>query len=152
MNSTKARARQAGVLYLLLAMTGSVNDIYVPRAFVVPGDATATARNITSAELTYRIGILAGLVSHILFLLLVSSLYHLLKYADRKQARLMVIVGCFAYLAVSCTALVLPAHRHVVSQIMLPFFAIGELSMIVWLLVKGAKVPLSETRPSHVST
>ena len=52
----------------------------------------------------------------------------------------LLIVGCFAYLAVSVTSIVLPAYRHAVDRVMLPFYAIGELSMMVWLLVKGAKV------------
>jgi hypothetical protein len=63
----------------------------------------------------------------------------------------LLIVGCFAYLAVSFTAIVFPAHLQVVNQVTLPFYAIGELSMIIWLLVKGAKVPEPEARPSQVS-
>lgn len=47
MNSIKANARQAGVLYLLSAITGVFSLIYIPSVFIVPGDATATARNIT---------------------------------------------------------------------------------------------------------
>jgi len=237
MSSTKTTARQAGVLYLLLAITGPFNDIYVPNAFIVAGDATATLRKIAAAELTYRLGIFSGLVAHVIFLFLVSSLYNLLKDVDKKNARLMVmlvlvgvavgvanlfneivplilssgagflsvfskpqldalalgflrlrssgtylamafwglwllpfgilviksgfipkllgillIVGCFAYLAVSFTAIVFPARAPVVSQVMLPLFAVGELSMIVWLLVKGAKTPLPEAQPSHVGT
>lgn len=225
MNPTKAAARRTGVLYLLLGIA-PFNLIYIPRRFIVPGDATATALNITAGELTYRIGILSGLVTNIIMILLVMSLYNMLKDVDRKHARLMVmlvavmvtlglanlvnqiaplillsgadflsvfskpqldalalgflrlgsngtylgmafwglwlfpfgvlvfksgflprllgvllIVGCFAYLAVSVTSIVLPAYRHAVDQVMLPFYAIGELSMMVWLLVKGVKVP-----------
>jgi hypothetical protein len=235
MNSIKATARQAGVLYLLLG-TSAFNIVYVPAAFIVPGDATATARNITAAELTYRIGILSGLVSSIIFIFLVLSLYNLLKDVDRKHARLMVIlgsvgaaiglanllnqiaplillsgtdflsvftkpqldalalgflklrrngtliemafwglwlfpfgilviksgffpkllgvlliVGCFAYLTVSFTSIVLPAHSQIVSLVALPFYTIGELSMIIWLLVKGANVQPLEARSSHES-
>ncbi len=236
MNSTKARARKAGLLYLLLAIVGPINAIYLPSRFIVPGNATVTARNITDAELTYRLGILSGLVSHIIFLFLVLSLYHLLKDVDRTQARLMVavvlvslavafvnllnqmapliflsgadflsvftkpqldalalgflrlrssgtsvetafwglwlfpfgilviksgffpkllgvllIVGGLAYVMLSLTGIVLPTRRQVVSQVLLPFYAIGELSMIVWLLVKGAKVQPLEAPSSHLS-
>ena len=225
MNSIKTNARHAGILYVLLAITGYFNDVYVSGAFIVAGDATTTARNITAAPLLYRIGILSGLASNIIFLVLGSSFYHLLKDVDRKQAGLMMvlvsagaavalanlfnqmaplvllsgadflavfsrpqldalalgflrlrnngtyvamafwalwllpfgilviksgffpkllgvllIIGCFAYLTVSATSIVLPAYSRVVMQVMLPFFMIGELSMIVWLLVKGAKV------------
>lgn len=51
----------------------------------------------------------------------------------------LLIVGCFAYLAVSFTSIVFPLHRQLVDQIALPFYAIGELAMIFWLLVKGVK-------------
>jgi hypothetical protein len=56
-NSIKATARKAGVLYLLLAIMAPFNLMYVPHAFIVSGDAAATARNIAAGELTYRIGI-----------------------------------------------------------------------------------------------
>jgi len=59
--------------------------------FVVPGDATATARNIIAAELTYRMGILTDFVALLLFIFLVVSLYNLLKGVDKWQAMLMVL-------------------------------------------------------------
>jgi hypothetical protein len=61
-------------------------------AFMVPGDAAATARNITAAELTYRIGILTGFVTLVIFIFLVVSLYRLLEDADKSQAMLMVLL------------------------------------------------------------
>jgi len=92
MNSIKAKARRAGALYLLLAIVGSFNLMYMSGAFIVPDDATATARNITAAELTYRIGILTDFVSLLLFLFLVVSLYNLLKGVDKWHAMLMVLL------------------------------------------------------------
>jgi hypothetical protein len=64
---------------------------FVLPAFRVPGDAAATAHNITAAELTYRIEILTGLVTHVIFLFLVVSLYQLLKDVDRGHALRMVL-------------------------------------------------------------
>ncbi len=90
MNSTKKKARIAGVLYLLLALTGVFSLIYVPTALVVFGDATATAENIRSSELLFRSGILSGLVSNVIFVFLVLALYRLLKETSRNQAILMV--------------------------------------------------------------
>ena len=52
-----------------------------------------------------------------------------------KALGVLLIVGGFAYLTLSVTSIVVPAYRGVVSQVALPFFAIGELSMIAWLLV-----------------
>ena len=91
MTSIKAAARKTGLLYLLFSIVSIVSEFFFP-AFVVPGDAAATARNITAAELTYRIGILTGFVDLVLFLFLVVSLYGLLKDADRRQAILMVLL------------------------------------------------------------
>jgi len=60
--------------------------------FLVPGDATATARNIIAAEQTYRIGILTDFVTLLLFIFLVVSLYNLLKGVDKWHAMLMVLL------------------------------------------------------------
>ena len=90
MNSTKRTARIAGVLYVLLALTGVFSLIYVPTTLVVFGDATATAENIRSSELLFRSGILSGLVSNVIFVFLVLALYRLLKETSHKQAMLMV--------------------------------------------------------------
>lgn len=90
MNSTKKIARIAGFLYLLLALTGAFSILYVPSALVVFGDAAATAERIASSQLLFRAGILSGIVSHVIFVLLVLVLYHLLREISRKQAMLMV--------------------------------------------------------------
>ena len=89
-NSTKKQARIAGVLYLLLVLTGVFSLIYVPTALVVFGDAAATAENIRSSELLFRSGILSGLISNVIFVFLVLALYRLLKETSRNQAILMV--------------------------------------------------------------
>jgi len=89
-NSTKNSARIAGLLYLLLALTGAFSILYVPSTLVVFGDAAATAENISSSELLFRAGILSGVVSHIIFVLLVLALYHLFSDISRKLAMLMV--------------------------------------------------------------
>lgn len=91
MNSIKTTSRQAGVLYLLFSIAAIFGEFFFP-AFMVPGDATATARNINAAELIYRSGILTAFVTHILFIFLVVSLYKLFKDVDKKHAMLMVLL------------------------------------------------------------
>ncbi len=225
MKPSKGTAHLAGVLYLLMGITGFYNLMIAPRA-LVSGDAAATARNIAGSELVYRLGIMSGLAADILFVLLGVTLYALLKEVSRDQARLMVavilvevilgvagltfqaaplalladpgslsaftkpqldtlslvflrlyslgirlgmafwglwlfpfgllvlksgwfpkvlgvllIAGGVAYLVVSVTGIVFPAREQAVNQVMLPFYSAGELLMILWLLVKGAKVP-----------
>jgi len=233
MESTKATARFAGILYLLVAVTGAFSLLYVPAAFVVPGDATATARRIADAESTYRVGILSELVCQILTVFLAVSLHRLLKAVDKTYAVMLLVVtsayvpvrclnllnqiaplvllsgadflsaftkpqldalalgslrlrsswfgvvsafwglwflplgilviksGLFpkllgvlllvagsAYLFNSFTSIVLPAYKNVVNQLTLPLEGVGELAMIIWLLVKGAKAH----PPSHEPT
>jgi len=201
-----------------------VSEFLFP-AFMVAGDASATARNITAAEPVYRLSILAGLVTLVTFVFLVVSLYKLLKNVDRSQALLMVLlvaigvatalanllskfaplvllsgaenlsaltkpqldalvlgwlsmhssaatistafwglwlfpfgalviksgyfprilgilllVAGFAYLASSVTSIVLPEQRRAISRVLMPLY-FGELPIIFWLLIKGAKLP-----------
>jgi hypothetical protein len=89
MASIKATARQAGALYFLFSVVAVIGEFLFP-AFMVPGDAAATARNITAAEPIYRLGILVGFVTLVLFVFLVVTLYHLFRDVDKKLGLLMV--------------------------------------------------------------
>jgi hypothetical protein len=91
MNTIKAKARRAGALYVVFLVVGLV-DMYGFRHFVVAGDPAATARNIVTGELAYRIGILTDFVALLIFLPLVVSLYYLLREADKWHALLMVLL------------------------------------------------------------
>ena len=90
MDSRQAAGRRAGLLYFVFMLVAIFGEFLLP-AFRVSGDAAATARNITTAELTYRVEILTGLVTHVIFLFLVVSLYQLLKDVDRGHALRMVL-------------------------------------------------------------
>jgi len=223
MSSTKKTARVAGLLYLLMAISGFFSIMYIPSAFVVRGDATATANRIIASERLFRIGIVSELISATIFVFLVWVLYQLLQGVSKKLASLMVtlvviavaiafmnelnelaalvlshgadflsvfekqqrdalamvfltlhnygfiigmifwglwlfpfgvlvfrsgflprflgvwlILACFGYLASSFTSLLLPRYGPMVSEIaMVP--EAGELAMILWLLIRGAK-------------
>jgi hypothetical protein len=90
MSPIRGTARFTGVLYLLMGLPAPINLIYFPGHFIVRGNAAATAQNIAADMFIYRIAVLCGLVSTLFFVVLVLSLYSLLKDVDRKQARLMV--------------------------------------------------------------
>lgn len=92
MDPTQKSARFAGFLYLLLAITGVISIIYVPSQIVVFGDAAATADNIRSSEWLFRTGIFVGLISNIIFIFLVLTLYRLLKEVNPRQALLMLVL------------------------------------------------------------
>jgi hypothetical protein len=50
----------------------------------------------------------------------------------------ILIVGCFADLAVSVTCLLFPAYEHTVHKLLI--LGVGEILIILWLLIKGARV------------
>ena len=228
--STNATARRAGVLYFLFMIVAIYREFLFP-SFMVPTDATATAHNISAAELTYRLGILTSLVTLLLFIFLVVTLHRLFKDVDESHALLMVLlvsigvalalanlhtkfaplvllsgadylsvfskaqldaitlgslrlhssgislttvfwglwlfpfgilviksgffprilgvllmIAGFAYLTSSVTSMVWPEYRGVVSRVMMPLY-FGEVPIIFWLLIKGAKVPPLRRNP-----
>jgi hypothetical protein len=85
-------ARQAAFLYLLMGLPAPLNLLYLPGKFIVSNDAAATVRNIAANEMTYRLCVLAGMVSSLAFLFLVVTLYELFQDVDRRQARLMLVL------------------------------------------------------------
>lgn len=93
MNSIKATARQAGMLYLLTAILAPFTLIYIPSALFVRGNAAATAQNIAAHETLFRVGIAADLASGVVWIFMVLALYRLLKGVDQNHAALMVILG-----------------------------------------------------------
>lgn len=88
MNLNKV-ARQAGAIYLSLAIFGPFALIYVPNKLVVRGDAAATASNVVSHETLFRVAIVADLVSVVLFIFAGMALYRLLHGVNRLWALLM---------------------------------------------------------------
>jgi hypothetical protein len=230
MNPTKATAQQAGILYFVFMIVAIYGEFIFP-TFIVSGDAVATAQNITADELTYRIGILLGFATHLIFIFLVVSLYKLLNDVDKSQAMLMVLlvsigvavaitnmlnrfaplillggadylsvftkpqldalalsslrfrgsgaavplafwglwlfpfgilvfksgflprilgilllIAGLGYVVSSVTTIVLPAYRQTLSQVLMPLY-FGEVPIIFWLLIKGAKEPKVKAQP-----
>jgi hypothetical protein len=92
MTQLQKKARIAGFLYLLVALTGPFVLIYVPGKLFVPGNATATAGNILTHESLFRAYIVVGLFSELFFILTVLALYRLLREVGRQLATLMVLL------------------------------------------------------------
>jgi hypothetical protein len=53
------------------------------------------------------------------------------------------ILNCFAYLALSLTALLFPPYYDAAFRFSTPVL-FGELAITLWLLIKGAKLPIAE--------
>ena len=61
------------------------------------------------------------------------------RFLPRILGFLLLIAGA-AYLGSSVTALALPDLRHAVARVAMPLY-FGEVPIIFWLLIKGARVP-----------
>jgi hypothetical protein len=52
---------------------------------------------------------------------------------------ILLIINCFAYLIDSFTAILNPQFRELISPFLMLPLAVGEISTILWLLIKGVK-------------
>jgi hypothetical protein len=224
MHPTDKAARVAGAVYLSMVVTAPFSLIYIPRALIVRGNATATANNILAHETLFRLGIVADLITSVIFICLVLALYRLFSGVNQTHASLMValvlvsaavgfinvvnniaaltlfrgadflaildkpqrdalgmlfirlhgqgtvineifwglwlfpfgvlvmrsrflprilgawlIINGFAYVVLSLTGLLLPQYTDKVYNIAFPVL-FGEMAIMLWLLIKGAKV------------
>jgi hypothetical protein len=90
MHSTDKAARVAGAIYLSMVVTAPFSLIYIPSTLIVRGNATATANNILAHETLFRLGIVADLISSVIFICLVMALYRLFSGVNKTLASLMV--------------------------------------------------------------
>jgi hypothetical protein len=93
MSSTHNPGRVAGLLYLFLVVFAPFRLIYIPSTLFVSGNATATASNIVTHELLFRLGIVSDLFCGTILIFLVLAFYKLFKQVDQNLAVLVVILG-----------------------------------------------------------
>lgn len=93
MKSEKNTARLAGIVYLVVVLSGIINLMYVPSALIVMDDAAQTFKNIQSYEMLFRVGVISGLVCYIAFLILPIVLYKLLSHVNAYYAVAMVALA-----------------------------------------------------------
>ena len=86
-------ARVAGLLYLLVVLTGIFSLMYVPSRLIAADDAALTYKNIRSATFLFRVWIVSGLLCYTFFLFLPLALYRLLKPVHAYYAVLMVLLA-----------------------------------------------------------
>ncbi len=94
MKNLRQTERILRILYPIWALVGMFSLMYVPSQLVVPGDAAATAAQITSRELLFRTGILGSLATQVLFLFAVWYLYQFFEGAGKGPAKVMVMLAC----------------------------------------------------------
>lgn len=105
--SPRTKARIAGFLYLIIIAGGIFAQIFVRDRLVVSGDAAATASNITSHELLYRLGFSAEVFYLLCGIPLKILLYQLFKVVNRNIALVMVL---FAAVGTAIQGVILLAH------------------------------------------
>jgi hypothetical protein len=96
MDSLKRTARIVGILTLSMTVFAIFGMLYVPN-LVVPGDAAATARNISASEGLFRIGMVSNVIVVLIEIVLVVMLYVLLKPVSKTFS----LVAAFARLAMT---------------------------------------------------
>ena len=90
--SPNAYARIAGVLYLIITVAAILAHFVIPEQFVVPGDAAATAGNITASESLFRIGMVGSeLVVLLSEIVLSVVLYFLFKPVSKTLSLLAAV-------------------------------------------------------------
>ncbi len=93
MNPQKKIARTAGLLYLIVVLTGIFSLLYVPSKLFDWDNASATFTNIAENETLFRLSIVAGIVCYTAFLFLPLVLYKLLCPVNKTHAVAMVALA-----------------------------------------------------------
>ena len=91
--SPQFTARLAGLLYLMVVLTGVFSLAYVPGQLINAKDAVTTTQNILAHETLFRAGILSSMLCYTAFLVLPLALYRLLQGVHRGAAQLMVALA-----------------------------------------------------------
>ena len=91
MTSRNKTARIAGILYLILIIAGIISLAYIPSQLIVKESASKTFENISNSEFLFRLGIVSGIITFLIHILLPLVLYKLLQDVNKFHANFMVI-------------------------------------------------------------
>src|ERR1700704_5927945 len=94
--SPKRLARIAGILYLLVGITGGFAEGFLEPKMYVGGDAAGTAANVVANAGLVRLGVVSDLLDQTFFVFLALSLYVLLKHVHQSVARTMLVLVALA--------------------------------------------------------
>lgn len=85
----KRTARLSGLLYLIWVLTAAYGLMIVQPMTIVRGDAAATSAKILENEFIFRTGIINGIFSSLIWILIGLSLYKLFRHVNEGQAKLL---------------------------------------------------------------
>lgn len=133
-------ARWTGALYFMLAVLGIFSFMYAGPRLYASGDATATAQKMLANESLLRADIAIGLISNVLFIVIVSLLYQLLGHINAFQAKLMVyLVLVSVPVAFSGNALELTALEMFKGKLLQPF-QLDQVQSLALSFLKIARI------------
>lgn len=91
MEPSKKTARIAGILYLIVVITGIVSLGYIPKQLIVWEDKVATFNNILKNENLFRFGIFSSVICYLAFIFLPLVLRELFKTVNQFVANVMAV-------------------------------------------------------------
>ena len=91
--STSGLARLAGLIYLILIITGIFGLVYVPATFIDWTNPATTVSRINERELLFRLAVVADVICYVCFIFLPLILFKLLAWVNRQAAILMVLLA-----------------------------------------------------------
>jgi len=92
MRSVRQQVRYAGLLYILMCVTGLLGLLFIPNALIVRGDAVATANHLRAFPTLLRWGIASELFHQVVFAYLALALYDLFRPVNRSAATQLVLL------------------------------------------------------------
>lgn len=93
LGTNKKTARLAGVLYLVVVVTGIFSLAYIPSKLIASGDPVLSLEKITAAQMLFRLGIVSSAICYVAFLFLPFVLHHLLAPVGQIAAKAMVVLA-----------------------------------------------------------
>jgi hypothetical protein len=86
-------ARMAGLIYLVLIISGIFGLVYMPATLINWSNPLATVTQIKAQEMFFRLGVVADVICFVCFIFLPLVLYKLLAWVNREAAILMVVLA-----------------------------------------------------------
>jgi hypothetical protein len=86
-------ARMAGLIYLVLIVSGIFGLVYMPATLIDWSNPLATVTQIKAQEMFFRLGVVADVICFVCFIFLPLVLYKLLAWVNREAAILMVVLA-----------------------------------------------------------
>ncbi len=93
MNTNKNTARAAGLVYLVVVITGMFSLAYVPQKLIDWNNSSVTFNNIADGSSLFRLSIYSNIICYVAFTFLPLALHRILRSVNESYARAMVVLA-----------------------------------------------------------